>query len=248
VRTDRIYSTDSLNSELKVTEIPMTIKYSNLFKILSSFLGLLLALSTFVAAANASDHYFGIQGGWNSSTLSEQESFSLDNTNNYLIGIVGVFSLTPWLSFQPEILYSVKGASATATNSTRSYDVIHGTNTLTYIEIPMLLRVMYPNNSNVTPHIFGGPAVAANWSAEAYGTWDSRVVNGDIEDLITNGDLAFIFGGGVDFGLSITRLSIDVRYTYGLIPVDICRFTELLNRVWTISATLMFKIGEADNN
>lgn len=103
---------------------------------------------------------------------------------------------------------------------------------------------MVPIWHTLTPHLFAGPAVAANFTAEADGTWGSRPITGDIQRVATDGDLGLVIGGGVDFGLGTSRVSLDLRYTHGLLSVDATnRLPELKNRVWTVSAAILFPVG-----
>ena len=133
----------------------------------------------FSANVKANRHYMGIQGGMNISKLSQPDNSSIESINNYLFGVTGIFSINQWMSFQPEVIYTVKGAKGNAIYGSNSSGSIEGTATLKYLELPLLFRFMYPNSSNVIPHVFVGPALATNMSAEAKGMWGSRPVNGD---------------------------------------------------------------------
>jgi hypothetical protein len=210
-----------------------------------SFLALFIVSSVFLTSVRAGNHYTGFQGGWNSSTFSEDANATIEGANNYTAGVIGVFSLTPWLAFQPEAMYSVRGASGIAEYGSYFGGTVEGSVELKYLEMPLLLRFMYPNSRDLVPHIVVGPAIAANLSAEATGMWGSRPVDGDISKVVTDGDLELVLGGGVDFGVSIVRISFDARYTYGLLSVDNSnRLPDLKNRVWTITAAVLFNVGE----
>ena len=213
-------------------------------RVLSALYVTLLVTSCFVARAQAGSHFMGFQGGANVSTFSTEEDATMESTNGYALGIIGVFRLTPWLAFQPEAIYTTKGAKGSASWSSRSYDSVEGSVQLGYLELPLLLRIMVPIWRTLTPHVFAGPAVAANFTAEAEGTWGTRPITGDIQRAATDGDLGLVVGGGVDFGLGTSRVSLDIRYTHGLLSVDeTCRLPELKNRVWTVSAAILFPVG-----
>ena len=204
----------------------------------------LLVTSCCVERTQAGRHFMGFQGGANVSTFSTEEDASIESTNGYALGIIGVFRLTPWLAFQPEATYTTKGARGSASWSSRSNDSIEGSVELGYLELPLLLRIMVPAWQTLTPHVFAGPAVAANFTAKAEGTWGTRPFTGDIQSAATDGDLGLVIGGGVDFGLRTSRISLDIRYTHGLLPVDETnRLPELKNRVWTVSAAILFPVG-----
>lgn len=118
------------------------------------------------------------------------------------------------LSIQPELLYVVKGSKT----QTQINDVLADLSfTVTYLEVPALLRYSFSPRAGVSPVIAAGPVVS--WNI------DSRVkfgaVGGDIEftdsdDSIKGIDLGVAAEAGVDFKWDLRTISAGLRFTYGL--------------------------------
>jgi hypothetical protein len=209
-----------------------------------SLLALTIALFIISADSEAGSHYLGLEGGLNSSKLSQPENSSIESIYDYSLGIIGVIAITPWLSFQPEAMYTVKGAKGSAVLGASTAASVDGTAKLKYLEIPLLIRFMYPNKSDFVPHLFAGPALAANLSAKADATLYGQPFSGDIEEIVNDRDFGLVIGGGVDFNLSTTKISLDVRYTHGFMSVDDSQhLSDVKNQVWTISTAVLFRVG-----
>jgi hypothetical protein len=128
-------------------------------------------------------------------------------------------------SVQAEALYVTKG-------NEMNYEAdflggsIKGTSveTLQYIEIPVLAKVNIPIPAPVTPNIYVGPAysllIGSKQKVNASFTGFGQSESGDttITDLehIAKDDFGVAFGGGVDFNLFVTKVTLDARYTLGL--------------------------------
>jgi hypothetical protein len=120
--------------------------------------------------------------------------------------------LSELFSFQPELLYMMKGVKF-GDNTSPDSDV--GVR-LSYIDIPLLAKFSIPTQGCVTPSFFAGPYVGFLLSAEAYMGDDVS----DIADSTKSTDLGLVFGGGVDYALGEGNLIFDVRYALGLSTID----------------------------
>lgn len=123
---------------------------------------LLLCFLGGVSLSYAQSTKFGVIGGLNLATLSSTTSGSTNSSSSlagFHIGVFADFEVTPSLSIQPGILYSLKGGTDDASQTSGS-TTIHATDkvTLNYIEVPVNVYYHIP----VTPgNIFvgGGPYV-----------------------------------------------------------------------------------------
>ncbi len=153
------------------------------------------------------------------------------------IGVVGgvflAFNLGPFITIQPEVLYTMKGVRMEETVGDVTFsEKIYGD----YIEIPLLLKLRIPTGS-ISPVVFAGPAVGFKLS-------EKFEMNGEsVPDttLLKDNDYGAIFGAGLDFG---RHLMLDVRYSMGLqkvfkviegeTPIDV------KNGVWSASVGIAF--------
>jgi hypothetical protein len=209
------------------------------------------ALTFWPATSNANDYYLGLRGGANLATLRGDEPASLDWVSHPVVGVVAVFRLTRWILFQPEVLYSSKGATGQVPVRFFGATGLSGSVELNYLEIPILLRVSPPLTGRIVPYVCGGPSVAANLSAYSDATF--LVESGPvpmsfperIDNVVTDGDLGLVLGGGVDFDAGWAVFEFDARYTHGLIAVDETRFSiDPRNRTWGFTLGLLFHAHE----
>ncbi|HWP85402.1 MAG TPA: porin family protein [Terriglobia bacterium] len=107
---------------------------------------------------------------------------------------------TPVVSFQPEILYSMKGGNGTADDSKIKFNVV---------EIPLLLRADAMSENRVHPFVTIGPAVSFRTSAKLEAPDGTEE---DLKDETNAADVGMIFGGG----LAIGPATIEARYDLGL--------------------------------
>ncbi len=136
----------------------------------------------------------GAKAGLNFANL-DVEGSSPDNRTAIHFGAFAVVNFSDNLGFQPELLYSAKGAEQDG------FEL----NT-TYLDVPLLLR--YNINDLISLH--AGPQLSFLLSAEdADGT--------DIKDFYTGSDLALAFGAQLDLPAG---LAAGARYNLGLSDVN----------------------------
>ncbi|HYF03771.1 MAG TPA: porin family protein [Patescibacteria group bacterium] len=178
---------------------------------------------------------FGVKGGISIANQkigepTEPQPGELMPTYSSIEGFVGGafvhigIPLVPF-SVQGEVLYTQKGRKRVF-NPTTSFGSIDAMSTLTlnYLEIPVLAKFNIPLPAPVTPNLYIGPAVSFLLSSKqrlqlkSTGLWGNTIQDttaGDVEYIQKN-DFGLAFGGGVDFNLFATRVTLDARYTLGL--------------------------------
>lgn len=171
-------------------------------KKLSYTLCILLAMALVTNQAKAqSPINIGIRGGVNFANLNDTD-LDTDGRTGFMAGVYFNYQIanSP-ISIQPEVLYTQKG-----------FALGDATAKLGYIEIPVLAKFDWVMDGNITPHVYFGPYVAFNVSAEA----DGGQFEFDIEDSIKSTDFGVVVGAGVD----INRFNIGVRYGAGLTEIS----------------------------
>jgi len=191
----------------------------------------LMLLMIGAQAAICGEMKIGITGGVNIASLAGDDVEDLDSRTAAYFGGFLEFPVTPLLSFQPELLYTMKGA----TESVEGTDVTYK---LDYIEVPMLLRVNVPMQGNIMPFVVAGPGIGFNTTAKVEADGQEE----DIEE-IKGMDFGLIFGGGLGFPVSDGRytISLAVRYELGLTTIDDSdEEADVKNRAVSIGAGLSF--------
>ena len=153
---------------------------------------------------------FGIRGGLNVSNLYTKE---VDDENKLLGFTAGFFAelpVTSFISLQPEINVTTKGAENTFDNvfneETRKFR-------LTYIEAPLLLRANMTNNFNLHFGPYAAYLINAKITREfSDGSTNNQDLN---EDDLNRFDVGLAGGLGFQFG----GFGIGARYNYGLTTV-----------------------------
>ena len=204
-------------------------------------LGLVLVLPVAVASAQSTVKYgiaFGLGmsnvagDGW--STWSELAG--ADYNNRSMAGFAaGLFVRVPvgmrGVSLQPEVLYVTKGSNVDAPIIT--YPVLREPAEMVmrvrtdYVEIPLLVRYTLAEGKLATPHLIFGPMLAFKVSSKVkYKDYPAHIES--LRTLLSEKDITntksldygLVLGGGVDIVIGkITSLTLDFRYTVGLIGV-----------------------------
>ncbi|MEW6049904.1 MAG: porin family protein [Candidatus Zixiibacteriota bacterium] len=148
------------------------------------------------------------------------------------------YAFAPMFAVQPEVLYVMKGAKYEETGGS-------GTDKLkfSYIEIPVLLKLMPQVKGNVRPVIFAGPflgiLVSAKDKAEG---WTDPADNGDfdIKDQMKSTEFGIAAGAGVEFVAGKGKVTLDGRFDLGLSKVP----EEILGVQADIkTSTIAFLVG-----
>jgi hypothetical protein len=149
---------------------------------------------------------FGIKVGGNiakpTGADTDDPVATLKSRVGFTGGIFLAFNFGRILTIQPEIVYTMKGASYVALDDSYT-DKLYAD----YIEIPLLLKLRIPLPV-IQPFVFAGPSVGFKLSEKVE---RDGVPISDV--LFKNNDYGAIFGAGVNLG---RNFMIDVRYSLGL--------------------------------
>lgn len=163
-----------------------------------------------LACSFAMQAQFGIKGGVNFSNFRGDAADNFNVSTNWHLGVVYENEITSYLSFQPELLYSVMGAK----NDDHTYK-------LGYFSVPLMLKI-YPTESfniQLGPQL--GMLVNESDNFKAY---DSQTFD-------------FGLAAGLEFFLS-NNLFIQARYYSG--SKRVAEHIELKNTNVSASLGLMF--------
>lgn len=173
-------------------------------KILSIVL-LIAFLSISAKESKAQNGKFGIKGGATAYSLTTEFGdfeATTDRKIGFEAGIFGDFPISEILSIQAEAVYVQKGGE-------ESDDTFGNSSaTLSYVDVPLLLKIHAPLEGAVKPYIFGGGY--AGYLIEA--TNDEEGASEDITDFIDDFNYGLKLGAGVHIGSFV----LDARYDMGL--------------------------------
>jgi hypothetical protein len=196
------------------------------------------ALLTFASAhpLHAQVPGLGVKGGVNLATQKttgeDAGDDGLQSMPALVAGVFTTFRVASWLEFQPEALYSVKGAKVDE-GSFSSKAIVD------YLEVPMLARVSRRGSGRTGFYVAGGPYVALQLRARTRTSFSGGTIEEiDIGEEVERLDFGVSAGGGVEWG----SLVFDARYSHGLKDVDKDRSADikLTNRVIAITAGFRF--------
>lgn len=142
------------------------------------------------------------------------------------VGVSFQAGITPAFSLVSELYFSMKGGKLKTNNP---LTINESTIRLYAIEVPLLARFHFSEF-----HINAGPSIAYNF----YGTRNINDKTSDLSfDSSTNGfkrfDAGLQAGGGYTFHTKTKRITLDLRYNYGL--TNISNGQEMYNRSFIVS-------------
>lgn len=173
-------------------------------------LALLLTVSSLVFAQGISA--IGFKGGLNIANYTGDDvSNELDSKLGFTVGAFVTYKVNANVSIQPEFLVTTKGTKFEEEyNETYTY-----TETLTYLEIPLLLKFDLETTGTIRPNIFIGPALALNIGATAKEEYDGEEESVDLE-FINPINFDIVVGVGID----TKAITFDVRYDLSLSKIS----------------------------
>jgi len=133
-------------------------------------------------------------------------------------GVYMKYDVAGSFSFQPELLFVMKGFGAKYTEDTASIEIDAKFN---YIEVPLIARFAIPLEGAFNPWFCFGPSVGFNMSRD----FDAKIkingvefadLSGDIDDVTNKIEYSLILGGGFDYDIGAGVLTFDIRYEMGL--------------------------------
>ncbi len=178
-------------------------------------LSLIVVLALLVTPLNAQVHIqIGPKVGVNIANFSGNDATingqSLDSKFGFGGGIFALFQFGNIIGVQPEIYYTMKGASTTINNVDVTFN-------FDYVEVALLLKAIIPvEGANVRPAIFVGPVLGFNSTAEVEGEDNGQSATEDLSEFVQDTDFGLAFGGGIGFLVGGHELGVDIRYILGL--------------------------------
>jgi len=185
-----------------------------------------------VSVAQAQTAKVGVLAGLNLANVSveDMDDDNFDTRSGLAMGVFLHASMSPYLAFQPELVYASKGFKSQGFNG----DV---TSKLNYIDINLLGKVIVPTQAPIRPTLLAGPYAGILVKGE----WEDEDGNTeDIED-VKSMDFGLIIGGGIDVSLVQNMLSLMVRYEIGLANIsDAEGEPDVKNKVLSLVAGFTF--------
>src|SRR5512147_2420987 len=105
-----------------------------------------------VKSFSAHDAMIGVKGGLNVANFTGDDVFNNSSNQGAIAGVFARYGLGADWSFQPEALYSMRGAKF-------AVDDIQAEQQTNYIEIPLLMRFAWGHDAMFRPSLFAGPSV-----------------------------------------------------------------------------------------
>lgn len=154
------------------------------------------------------------------------------------VGVIGggfvQFGFTEHVSFQPELLYVMKGVKLNEGPSNGNVKAA-----MNYIEFPLLFRYQSMTNGH-TLYVAVGPSFGVKASTSAKRDNTSQTVDIDIDHVIRTADTGLAFVGGYERGPFL----IEARFTLGLTDVTndvIPHADSIRSRVLAVMAGVRLK-------
>jgi hypothetical protein len=210
-----------------------------------------IIVAVFAAGSWAFDLSAGVRGGLG---IANFKGGGVDVTgvvpfdNKSLLGVTGGLALNANFSdiigAEIDILYCQKGSKAEGSNSETYYDFISGTSgivetkaerkyTLTYVDVPVLVKFLVPLEAPVKPAFFMGPSFNLMLKSErsehidstyydSLHVFDRQVVLDSIEDRKGSTkplQIGLTVGASAETALGPGAVVFDIRYSFGLADI-----------------------------
>lgn len=161
----------------------------------------------------------------------------LDSRTGLVGGLSIVLPSSGFLAFQPELLFTSKGAKGENSGP----DGLK----INYVELPLLFRLQLDTGTGMTPHLYAGPYFGFQLSCTVEG------IDADCDDTpgvsTKTVDVGAAMGGGLAFDVGPALLTGGVRYSFGVSKVaefDVGNVNEAAkNGSFALYAGLGFRLG-----
>lgn len=163
---------------------------------------------------------FGIRGGMNLSKFVGSDAGDTESALGLNLGAtIPLFKLGP-IQLVPEVYYAQKGAKQTNPLAGQTLEF-----SLSYIEVPVLAKLIFPMGNSLSFYVAGGPAFAWNvdCSISATGgttttsTEDCSNTFGSFSTALEKADRGIVGSVGLDFTVGgLAGLNLDARVVRGL--------------------------------
>ncbi|MDX6188424.1 porin family protein [Flavobacterium sp. Fl-318] len=151
---------------------------------------------------------FGVKGGFNMSNLYSNDADDENILYGFNAGLYATLPISDFIAIQPEILFTTKGSKLDYNNAFASGNTKFK---LSYIEVPLLVRVNITKNFNVHAGGYASYLVSSKVSGEGDFNFTQDIDTDDLNKF----DAGLSAGVGVDFN----PLSVGLRYNYGLTTI-----------------------------
>lgn len=179
----------------------------------------------------------GFKGGvafskFNGESISEAETNVGPSIGGFAnLGFANVVSV------QFEMLYTQFGGRYTYKNEV--YDP-----KLSYLQVPLLLKVKIPIAESVYPYAFIGQSVGFK-VGEINNRIDRNGLSQPVADQFKGVDLSTIFGAGIDLESDFAILSLDFRYANGM--MNILKEGDAQSGSFSMTVGLGFNLSKSKN-
>lgn len=196
-----------------------------------------LASMALTASADARGWHFGARGGVAMSTL-RGDFADVAEPDLRLSPTGGVFAeaeLASTLGIQVEALYVTKGADFEGEGVDENGDPVRFDShlILTYVDVPVLLRVNLPGSTSLAPYVVGGPTFGFGLDATAETDGFPDV---DYSDDLKTLDLGVLVGLGLRMPMGGARVDVEARYGTGFSDLwDISNNLESINQGFSVT-------------
>ena len=188
-------------------------------KISLMFCALVLTSAVFAQGAK-----FGLKGGLNVSTLTNNEGNEMGSRLGLHAGALAHIHLSKNFAIQPELVYSSQGAKYTVTDGEHSLG-------LNYINLPLQLQYMFDNGFRIQTGPQAGFLVNVNDKRD--GTETGFFTSDDFKSV------DFSWSAGLGY-LTYSGLGVDARYNFGLNNVNDAGSAVRRNNVFQVGIFYMF--------
>jgi hypothetical protein len=183
--------------------------------VFSAAFALVLAL----ASADSVSAQFGLRGGINLSRFVGQDADRDSHAGLNLGASIPLFRVGP-LRIVPEVYYAKRGGTALGPTAASTLDF-----ELSYLEVPLLLRLYAPMGAGLKGYVGGGPAYAWNLDCKFTAGSDTDAAAREcgqpfqsFETAKSSADKGVVFNAGIDLPVfaGLGGLNLDGRLVRGL--------------------------------
>lgn len=185
-------------------------------KLCAFLITIAVLMSLAPTAALAQDITWGGKIGLNMSNLNTNVDVDFKSKICYTAGVFVTIGLMNALTFQPELLYSNKGAKYEETFEGQIFKIAV---ILNYLEMPLLFKYNFGmmGDSQWMPNVYAGPYAAYRLNGKFKVKYDGQTETEDIEsDEMNTMDYGLVLGAGLDVPAGGGKISLDLRYSLGL--------------------------------
>jgi hypothetical protein len=185
---------------------------------------LLLALFLQAGSVSAQHANFGIKGGLNVYTINNDNDANFDSKAGFYLGLLSHIHLAKQWAIQPELVYSLQGATINAGNLETKIN-------LGYINIPVLFQYMFDNGFRLQ----AGPQLGFLVNAKS----KTGSLSTDIKYNLKTADFGLAVGAG--YVHTPSGFGVDARYNFGLSNINDNSSDNLYNRGFQLGVFYLFK-------